>query len=458
MADDPFFASAIGRWAERNRSRSEQPVRQAAAKVVAVALAVGRDLADGPMMLHASSLVYTTLLSIVPLMALAFSILKGFGVHNQVAPLLKELLSPLGPDAAEITKNVVSFVDNMHVGVLGASGLAILLYTSISVGRKVEQAFNEIWHVAAVQPLGRSVTKYLSIIVAGPILLFSAFGTTASLMGSALTQDLSTYAPVGHLIEFASTLFPYLVVLAGFTIFYRIVPNARVRFRAALIGGIVASLAWALAGWAFATFVASSSSYTAIYSAFASVILLLIWLNVNWLVLLIGCAVAFYAQHPQSIIYGRDTSCDDPWSREGAALNIVRVLGRRYYEGKPANVDTLRRETGLPEEAVDATLRRLESAGILLRSAGEPPVWTPGRPFDVTPVTDIWQAIYGRDRPGIDSIGADPVVAAYQKRIDQGVRTALGTVTAKELALAPSPVHGTMEGDAKDTSDRSKIA
>lgn len=445
MADDPFFASPLGRWALRKRSVDSSPAVRRLASGVATALAVARDVAQGPMTLHASSLVYTTLLSIVPLMALAFSILKGFGVHNQIAPLLKELLAPLGKEAAEITNNVVTFVDNMHVGVLGATGLVILLYTSISVGRKVEQAFNEIWHVASTQSLGHSVTKYLSIIVAGPILLFSAFATTASLMGSALAQDLTTYEPVARLIELISTIVPYVIVLAGFTLFYRIVPNTRVWISAALIGGLTASIAWALSGWAFSTFVASSSSYTAIYSAFASVILLLIWMNVNWLVLLVGCAVAFYVQHPQSVRLGTNP-CDEPWSREWAAFRLLRALGRHFYEAEPVDAVTLRRETGLPQEAVDATLRRLEEAGILLQTGDEPPLWAPRRPFDTTLLSDAWSAIYGPSAAGLDGARADPVVSGYLERIDEGARKALGALTLKELALAPASNEAAGEG------------
>lgn len=440
MTDDPFFASSPGRWAERNLFQPASLWRRIAAKTLAIILAIARDVSQGPMTLHASSLVYTTLLSVVPLMALAFAILKGFGAHNQLAPLLKELLAPLGPDAAAITGRVVSFVDNMHVGVLGATGLAVLLYTSISVGRKVEQAFNEIWHVGTSQPLGRSITKFLSIIIAGPILLFSAFGMSASLMSSAFTQDLITIEPLGRLIAFAAAAFPYVIIMAAFTIFYWIVPNAKVRFLSALGGGLAASFVWTLAGWAFATFVASSSSYTAIYSAFASLILLLIWVNVNWLVLLIGCAVAFYVQHPQSLCYSVSGAGDDPWSREHAALSVLQVLGRKHYGAGSATAETLRRETGLPQEVVEATLTRLHKAGILLQSADDSHVWAPARPFDATPVVDVWEAVYGREADAADAASRDPALSAYEERIRQGVAAALGEVTLKELALGPPPI------------------
>ena len=162
-------------------------------------------------------------------------------------------------------------------------------------------------------------------------------------------------------------------------------------------------------------------------------------MNVNWLVLLIGCAVSFYIQHPQSVRFGGSKAGDDPWAREHAALSILRVLGQRHYGATPADAETLRRETGLPQEVVDATLERLHQAGILLQAADESRVWAPARPFDATQVVDVWEAIYGREESAPPGAPPDPALAAYEERIRHGVAAALGSVTLKELALGPLP-------------------
>jgi len=141
-----------------------------------------RDLVDGQLTLRAMSLVYTTLLSIVPLLALSFSVLKAFGVHNQIQPMLLRFLEPLGENGAEIAHNIIEFIQRMNVGVLGAVGLVLLLYTAISLMQKIEESLNYIWHVHRPRPLADRFSRYLSVLLVGPILVFSALGITATVM------------------------------------------------------------------------------------------------------------------------------------------------------------------------------------------------------------------------------------------------------------------------------------
>ena len=116
-------------------------------RVLRTILILVQDLVQGQLTLRAMSLVYTTLLSIVPLLALCFSILKAFGVHNKIQPMLLTFLEPLGEEGKEVAANIVQFVENMNVGVLGAVGLALLLYTAVSLMQKIEHSLNFIWHI-----------------------------------------------------------------------------------------------------------------------------------------------------------------------------------------------------------------------------------------------------------------------------------------------------------------------
>lgn len=437
MTEDPPPPRPVGSPATAAASPpAPRPWWQRAGLPGRIAWAVGRDVVDGPMPLHASSLVYTTLLSLVPLLALAFSVLKGLGVHNQLADLLVQALSPLGPMADEIAARVIAFVDNVHVGVLGAVGLVFLLYTSISVGRKVEQAANQIWHVSRARSLGQSIASYLTVVVAGPILLFSALALTASTMSSAFVQDLAAYRPLGWLIELAAGALPHLMVLIGFTLVYWLVPNTRVRFPAALIGGAAAAVAWAIAGWAFARFVAGSTSYTAIYSAFAGLILLLIWLNVNWLILLAGCAVAFYVQHPRATLAG-----SEPWRdarlHERIALSLMQEVTAAAYRGEPpVDAATLETRLGVPLDAITATLDRLERAGLIVRTADVPAAIVAARPPEATPLRAVWAAVRAEQEPGGAFGSASATVAGCEARIETAVADALAGWTVKDLALA----------------------
>ena len=267
-----------------------------------ISWAVLRDFAEGQISLRAMSLVYTTLLSMVPLLAISFSVLKGFNQQYEIESFLLELLAPLGNTGIDIASRISGFVENIKAGVLGSIGLGLLVYTVISLMQKIERVFNFIWHVPRQRPFAQRFSGYLSVIMIGPVLVFSSLGITASLTSTSVVVALTSIEPFGTLIRFAGTLLPYLLVVGAFTFIYLIMPNTRVRVSAAFVGAAVAGLLWNTAGWAFASFVVSSTQYTAIYSAFAALIIFMIWLYVSWLILLIGANIAFYYQHPEYLM------------------------------------------------------------------------------------------------------------------------------------------------------------
>jgi hypothetical protein len=162
-------------------------------------LVLAQDFVRGQLTLRAMSLVYTTLLSMVPLLALSFSVLKAFGVSTQVQSLLLTFLAPLGEAGAELARRVAGFIDRMNVGVLGALGLALLLYTAVSLVQKVEEALNFIWHVSRPRPIGERFSRYLSVLLVGPILVFSALGITATVTSMDAVRDVLAIGPSARL-------------------------------------------------------------------------------------------------------------------------------------------------------------------------------------------------------------------------------------------------------------------
>lgn len=160
-----------------------------------------RDLVGGQLTLRAMSLVYTTLLSIVPLLALSFSVLKAFGVYNQIEPMLLKFVEPLGEKGDEIVHQISIFIEKMNVGVLGALGLTLLLYTAISLMQKIEESLNFIWHIPHPRPLADRFSRYLSVLLVGPILVFSALGITASVMNIETVRDLMEINILGQAMQ-----------------------------------------------------------------------------------------------------------------------------------------------------------------------------------------------------------------------------------------------------------------
>lgn len=330
--------------------------------IVRGAGAIVHEAKEGQLTLRAMSLVYTTLLSIVPLIALSFSVLKAFGAHNAVEPVVLGFLEPLGEQGVEIANNVIEFVDNMRVGVLGFVGLLFLVYTVIALVQKIELAFNTIWRVENSRNFAQRFSNYLSVILIGPLLVVSALGITATVMSTTAMQTLAGIEPFGTLITGASRMVPYLLIMAAFTFIYVFVPNTRVRLFPALVGAVVAGLLWQSVGWGFATMVAGSTRYDAIYSGFAIMILLLIWIYLAWLILLIGANVAFYVQHPEYMTVRGLRLRLSGAARERMGLHLMQQVGQRFLDGRsPPTLDHVAHDLSVPGNALGEVARRNRS-------------------------------------------------------------------------------------------------
>lgn len=410
----------------------------AAVRGLRIGWAVLRDFAEGQISLRAMSLVYTTLLSLVPLLAISFSVLKGFGVHNQVEPFLLNFLAPLGEKGIEIGGRIIGFVENIKAGVLGSIGLGLLVYTVISLMQKIERAFNFIWHVSHQRPFAQRFSGYLSVIVIGPVLVFSSLGITASLTSTSVVVALTSIEPFGSLIRFAGTVLPYVLVVGAFTFIYLFMPNTRVRVSAALVGAAVAGLLWNTAGWAFTSFVASSTQYTAIYSAFAALIIFMIWLYMSWLILLIGADIAFYYQHPEYLMPQRGELRLSSRYRERLVLAAAAAIAADFYRGRGApGTDDIAVRLHIPATAVESVLAPLAKSGLLTRSGDDPPGWLPARPPETVSVKTLLDLVRAEGESTATGIGQSPANAAIDDamaRLDAAIGNAFEGWTLKQLA------------------------
>jgi len=355
---------------------------------------LGRDLIQGQLALRASSLSYTTLLSLVPLLAVSFSVLHAFGVYNMLEPLLLKFLEPLGPKGAEVGERIVAFVSNIRVGVLGSVGLVMLFYTVISLVNKIEKAFNYTWHVEENRSVGRRFADYLSVILIRPVLMFSAIGLSASLMSNTVVQHLLTIEPFGTALYITGKVVPKLLVILAFSFIYIFIPNTRVRPIAAVGGALIASILWQLAGWGFASFIASSTKYAAIYSSFAILIIFLIWLHLNWLIVLIGAQAAYYIQNPGSI---REAHVVEEMSEEFkerlALLVMVLIAEHHYCRKRPWNMEQLAETLGVAENRIQELLQILEKHRLIVATAEQPPSWVPARDTETISVHEVIFAV-----------------------------------------------------------------
>ncbi len=405
--------------------------------------AIGRDLGEGQLTLRAMSLVYTTLLSLVPLLALSFSVLKGFGVHNQVRPTLLALLAPLGEKGAQITDQVIGFVNNIKVGVLGALGPGLLVYTVITLLQKIEHSFNFVWRVKRARPLAQRFSQYLSVLLTGPLLIFSAMGVTAAFFGSVTVKALIAIEPLGTLFETVATLLPFVFVIAAFGFVYVLMPNTRVRVRSALVGATVAGVLWQTLGWGFAVFVVSSTQYTAIYAGFAIVIFSMIWLYLNWLIMLIGASIACYHQYPALLAAPRSEFRLSNRVKEKIALLIATYIGRNYYTNTPAwSLEALAARIGVPVSSVETVLTALQRAGYVTETADDPPLYLPSHAFETITVKELLDATRTAEEEASLSAAILPHDAEVERiimRVDDALAASLHGSSLRELAMAGVP-------------------
>jgi membrane protein len=417
-------------------ARLDPPARLGV-RALRLVLAVADELGRGELQLRAAGLVYSTLLSLVPFLAVAFSVLKAFGAHQQLGPALAAAFQPLGVGGAEVARQVIAFVDNVKVGVLGAVGVAGLFYTVVTLVGKVEDALNRIWHVRHARGLGRKLTDYLSLVLVGPVLVFTALALIAAVRSHRVVLWLVAVGPLGGLLTaVAGRVLPLLFLGAAFTFLYRFLPYTRVPLGAAFAGGVTAAVLWQLAGVAFTTFVAGSPERTAIYSGFAILLLFLVWLDVAWLVVLLGAQVAHFVQHPP----GHPTHAGRARllgaARERLALDLLAEVTRRHLAGRPPpGPAELARRWAVPAPALHAVVDALAPAGVLVRAV-DPDRVTLGRAPETVLLAEVLDLVREGGHPAGPAAGDDPAGRVLALR-DGGARAALAGLTARDLVRPP---------------------
>jgi membrane protein len=242
-----------------------------------------------------------------------------------------------------------------------------LIYTSVSLIEKTEEAFNYIWHVARPRSLTNRFSHYLTVILITPVLFLSASGLAGSIRTSVPFTSLLANAHGSSLIALVGWLIPYLLLAAAFTFIYVSLPHTRVQFRPALIAALVTVVLWRVTGWGFTYFMVGSTHFTAIYSGFAIPILFMMWVHIAWLILLAGASLAFYLQHPEYLATADRDARPSCQRQERWTLAVVGQVVHRHYHGEsPWDSDSL------AHALVPAEERRQKSA----RDAGGR--WLPG--------------------------------------------------------------------------------
>lgn len=406
-------------------------------RVLRYPYAIVRDLMGSELTLRATSLVYITLLALIPAIALALVLLKAFDAQRYLEPFLLEFFRPVGSGGPELVHRLMEFAERVSgrlAGLVGVFGLVALLWTLVGTVNRVEDSMNYVWRVQRARSIPRRVVEFVTLVVLGPLVVFAVIAFSKVALDSvAGVQELSQAA------QLAIRIAPYAIVIGLFTAVYIMMPNTRVMFLPALGGGFAAGTAWVAIGKAFTTLVIHSSRLTMVYAGFAAFIGVFVWTYVGWVILLAGAQLAFYLQHPNYLRLGHALLRLSNHEQERLALDIMARIAQGHRNGDPPwTVERLARALALPGIAVAEMAEHLEIAG-LIAQADDCKLF-PGREISGITVAEIITTARSRSsghepHPRLSL----PGVRKVQEEMERAWRAACGNLTLADLIEPADP-------------------
>jgi membrane protein len=407
-----------------------------------------RALLDPTLSFRAAALTYFSVLSIVPFLAFAFSVLKGFGAYQSfvdgtVRPYLRSTFAA-NPALEEAIERILQFVERTDVSRLGMLGMLFLVYTSVSLLSNIEWTLNGIWGAKTRRPVLRQVTDYVTLLVIAPLLVVVAATFSAAAQSSDAVIFLRHTLALGPVIDFMLRFSSVAIVGAALFATYMILPNARARASSAILGASVAALLWQVALTLHVQFQLGVARYNALYSFLGAVPIFLVWTYVSWLIVLVGAQLAASHQDEHAARQRLRAERADQALKETLAVALAARIARDFIDDAPRRPpEQLAEMLEVPLPTVEEILDALVRAGLLARTITSAGIgYVPGRDLDVVRVSDLRDGL--RRDPG-----ADEIRYAVSRQLDPGLQRALSAVeeearvsrqnlTLRELAALPT--------------------
>jgi membrane protein len=315
---------------------------------------------------RASALSFTSILSFIPLFALAFAVLKGLGVQNTLEPLILERLAG---GSGEVVEKIITYINNTNMASVGAIGLAALMATVISLLGGIEEAFNHVWGVEETRSLYRKFSDYLSVILSGPLLLLAAMSITTSLQSQSVVRWLLETAYVGDVVLMLFKFLPYLSIWLAMVCLYKFMPNTRVKLSSAVVGGVLAGTTWQIAQWGYINLQFGVAKYNAVYGTLAVLPVFMVWIYTSWVIVLFGMEVVVAHQQRRTLLLDSGQREISYATCEKTSLLILLTIADSFFrEDRPWTVERLANERHIPVRIVRRILARLVSLGYLVVS------------------------------------------------------------------------------------------
>jgi len=342
-------------------------------------------------LLRASALSYSTLQAIVPLLAIAFSMMKGLGVHSRIEHLLVNYLTA---EQEEVTTRIIEYISKTDFKALGAFGTGLLIFAVLMMLSNVERTFNDLWGVTRDRRIVRKISDYISVLILGPLLMVISTAMITSVSSHTVVKALSRYEVFEQFFVLFNTILPHAGLWIAFTAMYLLMPNTRVRFVPALIAGIACGSLWELAFRLYTDFNIGVAKYNTIYGTFAVLPIFIIWLYISWIIVLIGAQMSYAIQNARSHQQKFKTYTVGQEQREEMAVNIMLKIVEQFHRGKPPlTPDFLSNALSIPVRLVREIIEQLTEKGLVREVYAEDPRFQPAKNPGLISVLDVCKAM-----------------------------------------------------------------
>jgi membrane protein len=434
-----FFEEDI--WAIRLRdlpSRKAYPIRYLRIMILAL-----RRFYEDRCSERASALTYYSLLSVVPVLAMLFGIAKGFGLEKMIERQVMEMGQKANwqPDFVDkILTFSHSLLENAKGGLIAGVGVVMVFWTVISIMGHIEDSFNDIWEVKKPRTLRRKFSDYLSVMILAPILLVisSSVAVLVATQITVIVQKMSFLGPLAHVITFLLQLLPYVSIWILLTVLYLLMPNTKVPLKSGILTGIVTGTIYQVVQWVYIKFQVGVASYGAIYGSFAALPLFLAWIQLSWIIVLLGAEIAVADEHYETFGYHPDYSRISLSSRKFLVLRVFHLLVKKFSQGeKPLSAHEIAHTLEIPVRLVKSLLHELAGTGVVTETVkgNNMIAFQPGR--SIEQVT-LKYALDVYEHRGVETI---PLPASeetakmikYLKSIADTVERSPGNVVLREI-------------------------
>lgn len=365
--------------------------------------------------LRSSALTYYSLLSIVPVLALAFGISKGFGMEEKLNQLLIEKLSSHEDIMNQVVNFANSLLENTKGGLVAGIGVVLLFWSVLKVLGNIEESFNAIWGISKGRSIISKFTEYLTIMLIAPILLIMSSSFTVFLSSMA-KETIHTFKFLSFLdseLSFLLSLFPYIIFWFLLTMVYMIMPNTKVRFKSAFIAGIVSGSLFVIVQWAYVRFQIGVVQFNAIYGSFAALPLFLVWLRTSWTIVLFGAELSFVHQNVENYVLKEESSKLSFSYQKKLSIYVVHYIIKRFSLGEAPTLEEIKKELNLPFKLTSQITEDLVSSKILSKIENEDYKTLMFQPAIDTSKLTVKYLIDSLDRLGFDDI-PKPTSKTYQ--------------------------------------------